>query len=145
MPVQGTKRAENLLLKISANLSTLRLQGYEMQESLAKRVDEQFQKRPDILHKKAETNIYKLAGQGIIAAFTDKDKQAAFNALKDVTLGYRDTQSEVLENAVSAASTSLRTQQEQLTSIMQAFQSAAQNLETALQRLQQIETGARNG
>jgi len=145
MPMPALQRAEKLLLKISADLRTVQMQAYQMQDDLAQRVHQKYCRLTEV--SKENPDLEKGRFLLKLTSFVTSDETVKKLTLEgaDAWAGVQKNQRvETPQTQVQGELTKLQTDQGQISGLLEGFRSMMQTHEAALQRLQQIESSAKN-
>lgn len=146
MPMPAIQRAEKLLLKISADASDIKMKIYDMQDALAKKVNQTFCRLVEINKKVPDLEGSKFAGNlfNQFAKYGEGTQNLVQRGIDILALSQRTQQIDTPKTQTDAEQQLLNIQKDQITNLQQGIQSIAQTNDAALQRLQQIESSAKN-
>jgi hypothetical protein len=146
MPMPAIQRAEKLLLKISADIRTMQMQTYELQDKLAQKIHQKYCRLTDIVKENPTLQESSLVYKALSFVVTnDETRRKLFQEGADTFIGVQRThRMDAPKTQTEGKLGSLQSQQGQLASLNDGFRSIMQTHDTALQRLQQIEGSAKN-
>lgn len=162
MPMSVIQRAEKIMLNISSDLRSFQSEAYAMQDRTAQKTKDVYSSQAGLMHRKAFIEGLNLAGSVVVLVYYQKQIQALGpQASESVRQGLTNTQNhgiEFLQKAASffssllvespkisndAESQKLGLQQQENSSLQSGWQNAIQTHESALQRLQNIESNTK--
>jgi len=140
------QRAEKVFLELGQRVSELRDQTYVQQERLAKEVVDVYHKQTNAQRYLPQVEAMKAVSLASTAIRFDEATAKVFNQGIEAAAGASRTSLVDLPGTAAQSELSLlQSQQGAAGGAQQALQSAAQTVDTTLQRLQQIESSAKNG
>ena len=141
MPLSAVQRAEKLSLTITGQLREIQMNAYATQDRVAKDIHDAYKEQKWVIFRRPAAEIFFSAASSIVILTYSKEIGEIIGRGSSVANGLFVEPASI---DVQSKQQQLQTRQSELTTWQQGWSSIMQTHETALQRLQNIESGARN-